>query len=71
MHPDRYKDEIRDALREEVERLTANGDRKSVALLLAGARTSLVERQKGWPETKAPSGGYFELGRRLVAHIKV
>jgi hypothetical protein len=72
MDLDRYKDALREALREEAEKIAARGDdrvRSDLFLLLQGAHSCLAERL-GYG-TVTNGSDYFKRGWALAGRIEI
>lgn len=70
MDLDRFKDAIREALREEAEKIAARGDEVAMAALFAGAEIRMAERVHGFT-TNIAADGYYAIGRSLADRIEI
>jgi hypothetical protein len=73
MNSDRIKNAIREALREEAEKIAADPDhnraRANMTLLFAGAQIRIDERLQGVTLDLSHTSKYYDLGRSIADRI--
>lgn len=71
MDEGRLKTLLREALREEAEKIAAKGDALSMTLLLAGAEIRMAERIHGFTTNVPSNSDAFNKGREIADLIEL